>query len=51
MSISANHTSSILTCRNYEEAVRLLQRATTVPKNTKVDFYNDVRTLVLDRQS
>lgn len=26
---------------NYEEAVRLMQRATTVPKNTKVDFYND----------
>jgi pre-mRNA-splicing factor SYF1 len=28
--------------RNYDEAVRLMQRATTVPKNTKVDFYNDV---------
>ena len=31
-----------LTGRNYEEAVRLMQRATTVPKNTKIDFYNDV---------
>lgn len=31
-----------LMCRNYEEAVRLMQRATTVPKNTKIDFYNDV---------
>jgi hypothetical protein len=28
--------------RNYEEAVRLMQRATTVPRNTKVDFYNEV---------
>ncbi|TXT13298.1 hypothetical protein VHUM_00665 [Vanrija humicola] len=26
---------------NYDEAIRLLQRATTVPKNTKVDYYND----------
>ncbi|WVQ79428.1 pre-mRNA-splicing factor SYF1 [Cryptococcus sp. DSM 104549] len=26
---------------NYDEAIRLMQRATTVPKNTKVDFYND----------
>ncbi|KAK4686198.1 pre-mRNA-splicing factor SYF1, partial [Tremellales sp. Uapishka_1] len=26
---------------NYDEAVRLMQRATTVPKNTKIDFYND----------
>ncbi|EIW71711.1 hypothetical protein TREMEDRAFT_43021 [Tremella mesenterica DSM 1558] len=26
---------------NYDEAVRLMQRATTVPKNTKVDYYND----------
>ncbi|KAL7424970.1 pre-mRNA-splicing factor syf1 [Cryptotrichosporon argae] len=26
---------------NYEEAVRLMQRATTIPKNTKVDYYND----------
>ena len=28
--------------RNYDEAIRLMQRATTVPKNTKVDYYNDV---------
>ena len=28
--------------RHYDEAVRLMQRATTVPKNTKIDFYNDV---------
>ena len=34
--------ASVLTNRNYEEAVRLMQRATTVPKNTKIDFYNDV---------
>jgi len=34
--------SLALTRRNYEEAVRLMQRATTVPKNTKIDFYNDV---------
>ncbi|ORY34933.1 hypothetical protein BCR39DRAFT_515684 [Naematelia encephala] len=26
---------------NYEEAVRLMQRATAVPRNTKIDFYND----------
>ncbi|BEI83987.1 hypothetical protein CcaverHIS002_0405910 [Cutaneotrichosporon cavernicola] len=26
---------------DYEEAIRLMQRATTVPKNTKVDYYND----------
>ncbi|WVR08250.1 pre-mRNA-splicing factor SYF1 [Kwoniella sp. DSM 27419] len=26
---------------NYDEAIRLMQRATTVPKNTKVDYYND----------
>ncbi|KAI9632971.1 uncharacterized protein MKK02DRAFT_19848 [Dioszegia hungarica] len=26
---------------NYDEAVRIMQRATNVPKNTKVDFYND----------
>ena len=31
--------------RNYDEAVRLMQRATTVPRNTKVDFYNDVSSL------
>lgn len=27
--------------RNYEEAIRLMQRATTVAKNTKIDYYND----------
>lgn len=26
---------------NYDEAIRVLQRATTVPKNTKVSYYND----------
>ncbi|OCF37080.1 pre-mRNA-splicing factor SYF1 [Kwoniella heveanensis CBS 569] len=26
---------------NYDEAIRLMQRATTIPKNTKVDYYND----------
>ncbi|KAK8849485.1 pre-mRNA-splicing factor SYF1 [Kwoniella newhampshirensis] len=26
---------------NYDEAIRLMQRATTVPKNTKIDYYND----------
>jgi len=31
-----------LTRRNYDEAVRLMQRATTLPRNTKVDYYNDV---------
>ena len=29
-------------CRNYDEAVRLMQRATTLPRNVKVDYYNDV---------
>jgi hypothetical protein len=28
--------------RNYDEAVRLMQRATTLPRNVKVDYYNDV---------
>ena len=32
----------VLMIRNYDEAVRLMQRATTVPKNTKIGFYNDV---------
>ena len=35
--------------RNYDEAVRLMQRATTVPKNTKIDFYNDVSDFQLRR--
>ncbi|KGB78042.1 pre-mRNA-splicing factor SYF1 [Cryptococcus deuterogattii 99/473] len=26
---------------NYEEAIRLMQRATTVPKNTKINYYDD----------
>ncbi|ORX37936.1 hypothetical protein BD324DRAFT_600369 [Kockovaella imperatae] len=26
---------------NYDEAVRLMQRATTIPKNTKIDYYDD----------
>lgn len=31
--------------RNYEEAIRLMQRATTVPKNTKINYYDDVSRL------
>ena len=31
--------------RNYDEAVRLMQRATTLPRNTKVDYYNDVSSI------
>jgi hypothetical protein len=38
----------MLMCRNYDEAIRLMQRATTVPKNTKVDYYNDVSYLYID---
>lgn len=32
----------ICAVRNYEEAIRLMQRATTVPKNTKINYYDDV---------
>lgn len=32
----------LMLCRNFDEAVRLMQRATTIPKNSKVDYYNDV---------
>lgn len=28
--------------RNFDEAVRVMQRATTVPKNTKVNYHDDV---------
>jgi hypothetical protein len=28
--------------RNYDQAIRLMQRATTPPRNTKVNFYDDV---------
>ena len=33
---------AMLMYRDYDAAVRLMQRATTVPKNSKIDFYNDV---------
>jgi pre-mRNA-splicing factor SYF1 len=29
--------------RNYEEAIRLMQRATSTPKNTKINYYDEVR--------
>lgn len=28
--------------RNYDEAIRVMQRATTIPRNTKVNFYDEV---------
>jgi hypothetical protein len=29
--------------RNYDDAVRVMQRATAVPKNTKVNYHDHVR--------
>lgn len=37
--MSKNHVD--MPGRNYEEAIRLMQRATTVPKNTKINYYDD----------
>ena len=28
--------------RNYDEAIRIMQRATTIPRNVKVNFYDEV---------
>lgn len=41
--MSKNHVD--MPGRNYEEAIRLMQRATTVPKNTKINYYDDVSRL------
>ena len=29
--------------RNYDDAIRVMQRATAVPKNTKVNYHDHVR--------
>lgn len=39
--------------RNYDEAIRVMQRATTIPRNTKVNFYDEVRwtcTLIIESE-
>jgi len=33
--------------RNYDEAIRVMQRATALPKNTKTSYHDQVRTLVV----
>lgn len=37
------HTcANVLTCRNYDEAIKVMQRATAVPKKTSISFHDDV---------
>jgi len=34
--------------RNYDDAIRVMQRATAVPKNTKVNYHDHVRFIALN---
>ena len=36
-----------LMCRHFDEAIRVMQRATTTPKNTKISFHDDVSRVTL----
>lgn len=44
MSLYASTPCSALTdtCRNYDEAIRVMQRASAVPKNPKVNYHDHV---------
>jgi pre-mRNA-splicing factor SYF1 len=33
----------LMISRNFDEAIRVMQRATTTPKNTKISFHDEVR--------
>lgn len=33
----------LMFCRNYDEAIRVMQRASAIPKNTKINYHDHVR--------
>src|ERR1700733_1061395 len=43
-SLQRTQSKNIVRCyRNYDEAIRVMQRATAVPKNTKISYHDQVK--------